>query len=423
MILDPPVIRDVGCEEFTLVTRFFFQHGQQIHLTVFVIHTLFLFRCRLGLIFTSQQLIETVVLTLHFRAHHKRPFRKHNGLIRIVAVLVYHFQAQCIAADDVPAEYKSHGLPAILADFLLADILIFRIPDIIEPLAAGDYIIDQQIHAINACHGDDRLFLKFERQRFFLSRRYGPFLCGLQLAAQDLGYEIAVTARWLQKPAVNTLRLLFYQIQHGVDLTLGCEYLAVLGHTLSSADLNTLFGIYDRLGMTAETILLLIHHCADKLRRRYGEGRLPTMRAIEKEAFYWANREILTAPQAEEYLAALARRDEEMEKVRHALSLTGRELTPTERKYIESWLSMGYGAEALAIAYDRTVVGTGKLAWAYMDKIVKSWYEKKLFTAAEIEKGDSRASSRAKPAAESAPRRTGGDDLARLEGILKNIGG
>ena len=197
----------------------------------------------------------------------------------------------------------------------------------------------------------------------------------------------------------------------------------VLGHTLSSADLNTLFGIYDRLGMTAETILLLIHHCADKLRRRYGEGRLPTMRAIEKEAFYWANREILTAPQAEEYLAALARRDEEMEKVRHALSLTGRDLTPTERKYIESWLSMGYGAEALAIAYDRTVVGTGKLAWADMDKIVKSWYAKKLFTAEQIEKGDSRASSRAKPAAESAPRRTGGDDLARLEGILKNIGG
>ena len=43
--------------------------------------------------------------------------------------------------------------------------------------------------------------------------------------------------------------------------------------------------------------------------------------------------------------------------------------------------------------------------------------------AEQIEKGDGRASSRAKPAAESAPRRTGGDDLARLEGILKNIGG
>ena len=84
---------------------------------------------------------------------------------------------------------------------------------------------------------------------------------------------------------------------------------------------------------------------------------------------------------------------------------------------------MGYGAEALAIAYDRTVVGTGKLAWAYMDKIVKSWYEKKLFTSAEIEKGDSRTIARGRTAGESAPRRAGGDDLDRLEKILKNIGG
>ena len=198
----------------------------------------------------------------------------------------------------------------------------------------------------------------------------------------------------------------------------------ILGHTLSRPDLTTLFGIYDRLGMSVETILLLINHCADKLRRRYGEGRLPTMRTIEKEAFYWANREILTPERAEEYLAAAARREEETEKIRHALSLTGRELTPTERRYIESWLSMGYGADALSIAYDRTVVGTGKLAWAYMDKIVKSWYEKKFFTAEQIEKGDSRAPQRtAAKTQESAPRRPGGDDLNRLEDILKNIGG
>lgn len=148
------------------------------------------------------------------------------------------------------------------------------------------------------------------------------------------------------------------------------------------------------------------------------------MRAIEKEAFYWANRETSPRRRPEEYLAALARRDEEMEKVRHALSLTGRDLTPTERKYIESWLSMGYGAEALAIAYDRTVVGTGKLAWAYMDKIVKSWYEEKTLHRPSRSRRATAAHRRApKPAAESAPRRTGGDDLARLEGILKNIGG
>lgn len=225
-------------------------------------------------------------------------------------------------------------------------------------------------------------------------------------------------------PVYRTEDILRRSTEDGAFRALLGECQRVLGHTLSGPDLNTLFGIYDRLGMTAETILLLIHHCADTLRRRYGEGRLPTMRTIEKEAFYWANREILTAPQAEEYLAELARRDEETEKIRHALSLAGRDLTPTERKYVESWLSMGYGAEALAIAYDRTVVSTGRLAWAYMDKIVKSWYEKKLFTAEQIEKGDSRTASHGKSTGGgNAPRRTGGDDRQRLENILKNIGG
>lgn len=99
-------------------------------------------------------------------------------------------------------------------------------------------------------------------------------------------------------PVYRTEDILRRSADDGAFRALLGECQRVLGHTLSSADLNTLFGIYDRLGMTAETILLLIHHCADKLRRRYGEGRLPTMRAIEKEAFYWANREILTAPQA-----------------------------------------------------------------------------------------------------------------------------
>ena len=105
--------------------------------------------------------------------------------------------------------------------------------NIVQPLTASDHIVDQQIYAINACHGDDRLLLKFERQRFFLSRRYGTFLCGLQLSAQNLGYEIAVAARRFQKPAVYTIRLLFYQIQHSVDFTFSCKDLAVIGHTLS----------------------------------------------------------------------------------------------------------------------------------------------------------------------------------------------
>ena len=76
-----------------------------------------------------------------------------------------------------------------------------------------------------------------------------------------------------------------------------------MGHALSGADMKTLFGIYDRLGMPSEVIMLLINHVADRLRRRYGEGRLPTMHAVQQEAFRWAREEIFTAEQAEEVCA------------------------------------------------------------------------------------------------------------------------
>lgn len=198
----------------------------------------------------------------------------------------------------------------------------------------------------------------------------------------------------------------------------------MLGHELSGADLKTLFGIYDRLGMPGDVIMLMINHVAAVLRRRYGEGRLPTMHAVEKEAFRWANREIFTAEQAEAYMAEQERREQEDERVRHMLQIADRKPTATERKYIDGWLSMGYGCEALELAYDRTVIRTGKLNWSYMDKIVRSWYEKGLFTPEEIEKGDSFAARRGsgKKSGTAAPAASRGDDAERLAALL-NIDG
>ena len=112
-----------------------------------------------------------------------------------------------------------------------------------------------------------------------------------------------------------------------------------------------------------------MHHCADEARLKFGPGRVPTMRQIEKEAYVWANREIMTFEQAEEYIRSRARLRDAMEDVKRALGIGGRQLSPSERKYIESWLELGFGPEALALAYDRTVTNIGQLKWSYMNKI------------------------------------------------------
>ena len=71
-----------------------------------------------------------------------------------------------------------------------------------------------------------------------------------------------------------------------------------LGRVLSTADLKTLFGIYDYLALPADVIFMLIGYCIDVFTEKYGPGRLPSMRSIEKEAYSWANKEIITIEQA-----------------------------------------------------------------------------------------------------------------------------
>ena len=76
----------------------------------------------------------------------------------------------------------------------------------------------------------------------------------------------------------------------------------VLGRSLSSPDMKILFGIYDYLALPTEVIFVLLNYCTELYRQKYGPGRLPSMRSIEKEAYSWANNEILTLEQAEEFI-------------------------------------------------------------------------------------------------------------------------
>lgn len=205
-----------------------------------------------------------------------------------------------------------------------------------------------------------------------------------------------------------------------------------LGKLLSTADMKILFGIYDHLGMPAEVIMLLLNHCIEDIRERYGPGRMPTMRQIEKEAWFWAEQEICTYEVAEEHIRREAERKSLVFRIAQLLQIKGRELTPGERRYIDSWLDMGFGPDEMAVAYDRTILGTGKLAWKYMNKILCSWHEKGLHTVEAIRSGDSRGRGKAEdmPSAERGAKNdaqtpTAEDDseleeLRRLHAYLKN---
>ena len=178
------------------------------------------------------------------------------------------------------------------------------------------------------------------------------------------------------------------EIQHGSAGNAALEVIyaeaaQVMGRALSSNDLRVLFGIYDHLGMPPEVILELLHFCEELCRWKYGDSRRPSPRFLEREAYSWANREILTLEQAEEYIRLRRERHSDLGRIREALQLPS--LSATQEADINTWLEQGFGEEAIAIAADRTLTNTGALKWGYLRKILQSWQEKGLHSAAEIE--------------------------------------
>lgn len=175
----------------------------------------------------------------------------------------------------------------------------------------------------------------------------------------------------------------------------------ILGHTLSTQELNTLFGIYDHLGLPPEVVCILMNSCLEEVREKYGPGRLPTMRHIEQQAYIWAREEIMTLDLADAYLNRQRERKNTHNQIKRLMGIWDRAFTKTELNYLNDWLDKGFGIDAIAIAFDRTVTQTNGLKWPYMNRIVQNWHEKGLHTPEEIEAGDKPLG---KPARKQTPR-------------------
>lgn len=171
-----------------------------------------------------------------------------------------------------------------------------------------------------------------------------------------------------------------------------------LGKVLSTADLKCVYSIYDFIGLPAEVILLVVSWCVEETRRKYGEGRLPRLPQIQKEAQRWKERGVDTLETAEAYLKRLSVLRDRTAQVMALLDIRDRAAVEREREYIAGWLDMGFDDEAIRMAYERTVLKKQSMNWAYMNSILRSWHQKGLHTAPQITAGDSPQRTAPRPA-------------------------
>ena len=152
---------------------------------------------------------------------------------------------------------------------------------------------------------------------------------------------------------------------------------------LSASGVKMLLGLRDYLGLPDDVIYLLVNDCIAQKEARFGAGRRPTMREIEKEGYAWARRELFSACAVDEYLKRRQAQREQYPAYQAVLQITARPLSASEEKYVAKWIAMGFPPETLAIAYDKTVLRCHEFKWAYCDGILKKWHEKGLHTPDE----------------------------------------
>ncbi|MDP4133905.1 MAG: DnaD domain protein [Bacillota bacterium] len=151
----------------------------------------------------------------------------------------------------------------------------------------------------------------------------------------------------------------------------------LLGRTLSQNDIITLYGFYDWLELPVEVILMIIEHCVSMDKKN--------MRYMETVALSWYDMGICTAEKASSHLSAIEKKSKAKRHFKKLLNITGRDLSDSECAYIAEWSeNMGFSDEMIKLAYEKTVLSTGKVTFQYMHAILKDWHNNGIDTPDKV---------------------------------------
>ena len=190
------------------------------------------------------------------------------------------------------------------------------------------------------------------------------------------------------------------------------EVQRLLGRSLNTEELKILLGFVRYLGLPADVISVLVCYCKDRARQK-GSLRNPSLRAIEKEAYAWAEQGIDTVEEAAAFIQTQNVRNSRIHRLMNILQIHGRSLTAAEDRYAQNWLDMGVDEDVISMAYERTCLNTGGLNWAYMNKILQRWQQQGFRTAEDVRSGDR------KPGARTGERQLDAEEQAAIQRMME----
>lgn len=162
---------------------------------------------------------------------------------------------------------------------------------------------------------------------------------------------------------------------------LAAELEKARGSVLSPSEREILAYLCGSLELTPEYLLVAAAYCRNRGKKK--------MSYLEKMVAGWLEEGIDTYEKAEVHIRRLTRQEDDEGRIRRLFGLPERALTSREKACINRWCGEYMTPDALIkLAYDRAVEATGKVSFAYIDKVLAAWTAKGITTveAAEAER-------------------------------------
>lgn len=166
-----------------------------------------------------------------------------------------------------------------------------------------------------------------------------------------------------------------------------------LAKPLTYTEQRTLIWIHDYHGLGADLIMMIIEFC--KSINKTG------ISYVEKIALNWTEKNIVTHEQAENEIHIMQNYWSLEGQIKSKLEMN-RVFTPKERALIKNWANMGAGIDLILFAYEKAADATGKISFAYMDKVLSGWADSGVKTVAQAKDLSKRYAGSAKQSSKKA---------------------
>jgi DnaD/phage-associated family protein len=167
-----------------------------------------------------------------------------------------------------------------------------------------------------------------------------------------------------------------------------------LGRTIGYEAQCALLMMHDQYGLPVEVILMVLEYAFSVNKVAYSY-----IASIGRD---WGEKEIDTIEKADAQITSLRTVNSLWKRFSSMAGLTNPRPTSAQVPYIRSWgMEMGFDAEMIYLGYEQMANHCQRLSLAYIDKVLKTWYNAGIKTPEDVEKanktrGEQKANEKAK---------------------------